>query len=146
MITVQGVTKRYKDLKAVSDLNFSIEKGEIVGLLGQNGAGKTTCMKIITGYLEPSSGTVTVDGQDVIDHRRQVQRKVGYLPENAPLYPEMYVEEYLNFMAELRGLKGKNRRAAIEEALESTGLTARRRQEITTTTAYNVGCNSRVAT
>ena len=132
MITVQGVTKRYKDLKAVSDLNFSIEKGEIVGLLGQNGAGKTTCMKIITGYLEPSSGTVTVDGQDVIDQRRQVQRKVGYLPENAPLYPEMYVEEYLNFMAELRGLKGKNRRAAIEEALESTGLTDRRRQEIST--------------
>ena len=100
MIVIQGVEKRYGDLKAVSDLNFSIEKGEIVGLLGQNGAGKTTCMKIITGYLEPTAGTVTVDGLDVIDQRTEVQDRVGYLPENAPLYPEMRVEEYLSFISE----------------------------------------------
>ena len=132
MITVQGVTKCYGDLKAVDDLNFAIEKGEIVGLLGQNGAGKTTCMKIITGYLEPSSGTVTVDGHDVIEQRIRVQAQVGYLPENAPLYPEMLVEEYLRYIAELRGLRGKKREIALEEALDSTGLSARRKQEINT--------------
>lgn len=132
MIVIQGVEKRYGDLKAVSDLNFSIERGEIVGLLGQNGAGKTTCMKIITGYLEPTAGTVTVDGLDVIDQRTEVQDRVGYLPENAPLYPEMRVEEYLSFISELRGLRGKEAREAIKEALEATGLTDRRRQEIST--------------
>ena len=132
MITVQGVTKRYGNLKAVDDLNFAIEKGEIVGLLGQNGAGKTTCMKIITGYLEPSSGTVTVDGYDVIEQRIQVQSQVGYLPENAPLYPEMLVEEYLRYIAELRGLRGKKRERALEEALNSTGLSTKRKQEINT--------------
>lgn len=132
MIAVQGVTKRYGDLKAVSDLNFNIETGEIVGLLGQNGAGKTTCMKMITGYLEPSAGTVTIDGLDVITQRTQVQSLVGYLPENAPLYPEMRVEEYLGFIAELRGLRGQKGRVAINEALEATGLTLRRKQDIAT--------------
>ena len=132
MIAVQGVTKRYGDLKAVSDLNFNIETGEIVGLLGQNGAGKTTCMKMITGYLEPSAGTVTIDGLDVINQRKRVQSLVGYLPENAPLYPEMRVEEYLKFIAELRGLRGQTGKEAIDEALAATGLTARRKQEIAT--------------
>lgn len=132
MITVQNVEKRYGDLKAVSDLNFSIGRGEIVGLLGQNGAGKTTCMKIITGYLEPTSGTVTIDGLDVIKQRSEAQHRVGYLPENAPLYPEMRVEEYLNFMSELRGLRGSKKSNAIEEALKATGLIDRRRQEIST--------------
>ena len=132
MIVVQGVTKRYGDLKAVSDLNFNIETGEIVGLLGQNGAGKTTCMKMITGYLEPSAGTVSIDGLDVLTQRTQVQSLVGYLPENAPLYPEMRVEEYLQFIAELRGLKGRKGMEAIDEALEATGLSDRRKQEIST--------------
>ena len=92
MIAVQGVTKRYGDLKAVSDLNFNIETGEIVGLLGQNGAGKTTCMKMITGYLEPSAGTVTIDGLDVINQRKRVQSLVGYLPENAPCKKTHYFD------------------------------------------------------
>ena len=132
MITVQNVEKRYGDLKAVSGLNFSIGRGEIVGLLGQNGAGKTTCMKIITGYLEPTSGVVMVDGIDVIKQRNQAQQSIGYLPENAPLYPEMRVEEYLNYISELRGLRGAEKLQAIDEALTATGLRERRRQEIST--------------
>ena len=132
MITVQSVGKRYGELDAVSDLNFSIERGEIVGLLGQNGAGKTTCMKMITGYLEPTTGSIKINDIDMVEARTEGQRLIGYLPENAPLYPEMFVEEYLLFMAELRGIKSTDRAEAIDVALRSTGLIDRRRQLIST--------------
>jgi ABC-2 type transport system ATP-binding protein len=132
MIKVQGVGKRYGSLRALSDLNFSIERGEIVGLLGQNGAGKTTCMKIITGYLEPTSGSVTIDDLSILDQRTEAQKLVGYLPENAPLYPEMRVHEYLKFMANVRGLKRDAQERAILDALKATGLTDRADQTIST--------------
>jgi ABC-2 type transport system ATP-binding protein len=132
MITVQGIEKRYGELRAVSGLNFTIEGGEIVGLLGQNGAGKTTCMKMITGYLEPTAGKLQVNGVDIIGGRERAQQAVGYLPENAPLYPEMLVEEYLTFMSELRGIPKSQRASAVDEALEATGLIDRRRQVIST--------------
>jgi ABC-2 type transport system ATP-binding protein len=132
MISVKSVEKRYGDAVAVSGLSFDVQRGEIVGLLGHNGAGKTTIMKVMTGYLEPSAGSVEIDGRDVVKDRLAVQRSIGYLPENAPLYPELQVQEYLSLMAELRGIKGKAREEAIREALEATGLTARRRQTIQT--------------
>jgi ABC-2 type transport system ATP-binding protein len=132
VISVQSVEKRYGKTIAVSDLSFTVNRGEIVGLLGHNGAGKTTIMKVMTGYLEPTQGSVKIDGLDVIDDRLKVQKKIGYLPENSPLYPEMQVQEYLNFMADLRGIKGKSRTIAINEALQATGLEARRYQVIQT--------------
>lgn len=132
MITVQGIEKRYGELRAIADISFSIDRGEIVGLLGQNGAGKTTCMKMITGYLEPTAGHITIDGLDVIRQRTAAQAKIGYLPENNPLYPDMSVEEYLQFMAELRCIPRAKRAQMIQDALTSTGIRERRHQEIRT--------------
>ena len=132
MISVQNVEKRYGEARAVSDVSFSVQRGEIVGLLGHNGAGKTTIMKVMTGFLEPTSSAVSIDGLDVVRDRVAVQKKIGYLPENAPLYPELQVQEYLRFMADLRGLRGAERARAIDDALEATGLTQRRAQVIQT--------------
>ncbi|MEZ4474592.1 MAG: ABC transporter ATP-binding protein [bacterium] len=122
MISVQSLEKRYGTVRAVSDVSFEVARGEIVGLLGHNGAGKTTVMKIMTGFLEPTAGTVTVGGVDVRQDRIGVQRQIGYLPESAPLYPEMLVQEYLAMMAELRGIPADKRRAAISDAVRATGL------------------------
>ena len=119
LISVQNIEKRYGDLRAVADISFRISRGEIVGLLGQNGAGKTTCMKMITGYLEPTAGSIMIDGLDMINERVTAQAKLGYLAENNPLYPEMSVEEYLRFMAELRELPRDRRSKVIEETLVS---------------------------
>lgn len=132
MISVHDVEKHYGSTKAVSNLSFDVQAGEIVGLLGHNGAGKTTMMKMLTGYLEPTKGQISIDGLDLFTHRIQVQKKIGYLPENAPLYLEMQVQEYLDFIAQLRGLKGSKKKEAIQEALESTGLEDRRFQVIQT--------------
>lgn len=85
MIEVRHLSRHYGALKAVQDVSFSIDTGEIVGLLGHNGAGKTTIMKMLTGYLEPSAGTITIDGLDIAEQRREAQRRIGYLPENCPL-------------------------------------------------------------
>ena len=106
MIHVETLTRRYGDVVAVEGVSARIGRGEIVGLLGHNGAGKTTMMKVITGALEPSEGAVRVDDMDVVSQRESVQRRMGYLPENAPLYPEMTVREYLHLLAGLRGVKG----------------------------------------
>ncbi|MEN0067889.1 MAG: ATP-binding cassette domain-containing protein [Myxococcota bacterium] len=122
MIRIEHVTRNYGELTAVSDVSLSIERGEIVGLLGHNGAGKTTLMKMITGFLEPTSGTINVGGSDVVDDRLAVQRQLGYLPENAPLYPEMEVKEYLLMMANLREVPADRRDRAVQVALERTGL------------------------
>ena len=122
MIHIQNLSRRYGETVAVHDFSVDIERGEIVGLLGHNGAGKTTVMKVLTGFLEPSSGTVALDGRDVVRQREEVQRKLGYLPENAPLYPEMIVQDYLLLMAELRGVPEEQRVPAVARAVLSTGL------------------------
>jgi ABC-2 type transport system ATP-binding protein len=113
-------------------VSFKIEPGEVIGLLGPNGAGKTTLMKILTGYLEPDSGDVRVHGIDVIANALAAQRRIGYLPESAPLYGEMLVQEYLEMMAALRGVPLEKRRGRILEAIRATGLTQRVVQPIST--------------
>jgi ABC-2 type transport system ATP-binding protein len=122
MISIQNLTRRYGDTKAVDGVSTEIRRGEIVGLLGHNGAGKTTVMKILTGYLDATSGTVTVDGLDVDTQRTQVQQRIGYLPENAPLYDEMLVQEYLIMMAELRGVDASAIPSRVASAVIATGL------------------------
>ncbi len=132
MISVETLEKRYDELVAATDVRFDIAKGEIVGLLGQNGAGKTTVMKMITGYLEPTAGTVKVGGIDVREDRLGVQRQIGYMPESAPLYREMLVQEYLLMLAELRGIPSDKRVSAVAEAIRATGLEDRVTQVIGT--------------
>lgn len=122
MIAIDNLTRRYGDKVAVHGVTTTIQRGEIVGLLGHNGAGKTTVMKIMTGYLDASDGSVTVDGVSVAEQRTEVQRRIGYLPENAPLYDEMLVQEYLLMMAELRGVPEADREARVVEAVVATGL------------------------
>lgn len=122
MIEVDNLARRYGDFQAVTGVSFAIAPGEVVGLLGHNGAGKTTIMKMLTGYLEPSGGRARVDGLDVVADRRAVQSLIGYLPENCPLYPEMTVVDYLDFQAGLQGITALNRPAAIRAAIAQTWL------------------------
>ena len=122
MISIRGLTRNYDSVVAVNDFSLEIARGEIVGLLGHNGAGKTTVMKVLTGFLDASSGSVTVAGLDIEADRIEAQRLIGYLPENAPLYPEMLVQEYLLMMAELRGLPSDEAATAVVEAAAETGL------------------------
>lgn len=122
MIDVTDLTKSYGPIEALRGVTFHVASGEIVGLLGPNGAGKTTIMKILTGYLQPDGGTVYVNGLDVLTHTRQVQAHIGYLPENAPLYPELSVQSYLKMMAELRQIPQDEQRARLSEAIYATGL------------------------
>ena len=123
MIDAEGLTRRYGETLAVDSVSFSIGGGEIVGLLGHNGAGKTTIMKMITGYLEPSAGRAVVDGVDVTEDPQAVQAQLGYLPENCPVYPEMAVADYLDYVAGLRGVA--NRPQALRHVLASTDLVGR---------------------
>lgn len=116
MIQVDGLTKDYGARRAIDNLSFHAEKGEILGFLGPNGAGKTTTMRILTGYMPPSSGKAMVAGYDVVDQSLDVRRRVGYLPETVPLYPDMTVYDYLKFMADLRHLRSAEER--VDEALE----------------------------
>ncbi|MCZ6459483.1 MAG: ABC transporter ATP-binding protein [Gammaproteobacteria bacterium] len=129
MIEADGLTRRYGDFCAVSDVSFAIEQGEIVGLLGHNGAGKTTIMKMLTGYLEPSSGSVRVDGVVVEQEPLEVQKRLGYLPENLPLYPELSVMDYLSYTAELRGVQP---RTAVANAIAATELEEKALEPIAT--------------
>lgn len=105
MIQVENLTRRYGDFSAVEDVSFRIERGEIVGLLGHNGAGKTTTMKMLTGFLEPTCGTINIDGLLMGQDTAAIQAKIGYLPENCPVWPEMTVIDYLNYQAALHGLE-----------------------------------------
>jgi len=120
MIEVTNLTKRYRDLVAVEGLSFRVGKGEVVGFLGPNGAGKSTTMRILTGFLPASSGTVTVGGFDVFESPLEVKRRIGYLPENPPVYPDLTPREYLRFCA---GLKGLPRRAVEGEIARVAELT-----------------------
>lgn len=130
MITIEHVTRKYGPLTAVSDVSLSIERGEIVGLLGHNGAGKTTLMKMLTGYLEPTSGTIKVGGHEVVEDRLAVQRQIGYMPENAPLYPEMEVADYVRMIASLRGIEPEKLDEKVRVALERTDLMGHRERPI----------------
>jgi ABC-2 type transport system ATP-binding protein len=125
MIEVRELSRSYGELKAVQEVSFDIGRGEIVGLLGHNGAGKTTIMKMLTGYLEPSSGSIRIDGLDIAKQRREAQRRIGYLPENCPLYPEMRVLDYLDYQAALHGMPTGRRTDAIRRAIERTDLGAK---------------------
>ncbi len=117
MIEIEHLTKRYGKRIAVNDVNFSVKKGEIVGLLGANGAGKSTTMNMLTGYISSTSGTVRVEGQDILEHPDEVRRQLGYLPEVPPLYPDMTVREYLNFVYDLKKCRF-DRRKHLEEICE----------------------------
>jgi ABC-2 type transport system ATP-binding protein len=122
MIEVRELSRSYGELRAVQAVSFDIGRGEIVGLLGHNGAGKTTIMKMLTGYLEPSSGRISIDGLDIAEQRREAQRRIGYLPENCPLYPEMRVLDYLDYQAALHGMPANRREGAIRRAIDRTEL------------------------
>ena len=123
MIQVEGLTKRYGDRIAVNNLSFRADPGQIVGFLGPNGAGKTTTMRILTGYMPPSEGKATVAGFDLLTQSLEVRKRVGYLPENVPLYPEMSVVQYLDFMAELRQIAGRSDR--VDEVMETVHISDR---------------------
>jgi len=122
MIDVSDLSKAYGSVQALRGVSFRIAPGEIVGLLGPNGAGKTTAIKILTGYLQPDSGSVVVDGLDVLTHTLEVQARIGYLPENAPLYPELTVQDYLRLMADLHRIPTDEQLPRISEAVYATGL------------------------
>jgi len=132
MIEVRRLTRSYGDLKAVDDVSFDIGRSEVVGLLGHNGAGKTTVMKMLTGYLEPNAGDIRIEGIDIRAQRREVQKYIGYLPENCPLYPEMTVIDYLDYQATLHGVPESERPAALREAIERTDLAPKADQVIAT--------------
>jgi ABC-2 type transport system ATP-binding protein len=122
VIEATDLVKRYGPHTAVDHANFKIEKGEIVGFLGPNGAGKSTTMNILTGYLSSSEGTITVDGLDILDYPLEAKRKIGYLPENPPLYPDMTVKEYLFFTAEIKKVPKKEISGRMAEVMETTGI------------------------
>lgn len=122
MIDVKELCKNYDDVVALSDVSFAISAGEVIGLLGPNGAGKTTLMKILTGFIHPSSGTASIGGCDVLNDTEKVQEMIGYLPENAPIYPELTVQSYLKMIAELRNIPANKQRDRIGEAAISVGL------------------------
>ncbi len=132
MILVDSLSRCYGDFTAVDQVSFEIGKGEIVGLLGHNGAGKTTIMKMLTGYLEPDAGVISIDGLDIRKQAEQVKSRIGYLPENLPLYPEMLVTSYLEYVAGLRGLHGATRWQAVREAIDKTDLQDKSLQPIST--------------
>ncbi|MHB1131966.1 MAG: ABC transporter ATP-binding protein [Chloroflexota bacterium] len=123
MIEVQDLTKYYGQRAALKSVTFSVERGEVLGLLGPNAAGKTTTMRILTGFLAASSGTAKVAGYDVAEQPMEAKRHIGYLPENVPLYPEMTVRSYLEFVADLRGVRGMIKRASVGEAAEKARVT-----------------------
>ena len=123
MIDVAELCKSYGPILALKQVSFHVAPGQVIGLLGPNGAGKTTVMKILTGYLQPDSGQAIVDGLDVLTDTLEVQKRIGYLPENAPLYPELSVQAYLKMMAELRQIPTVDQPRYISEAVRATGLT-----------------------
>ena len=130
MIRIDSASRAYGSFWAVSDVSLSISKGEVVGLLGHNGAGKSTLMRMLAGVIEPSAGTLSIAGHDVVHARTQAQAAVGYLPESAPLYPDLAVLDYLEMMAELRGVPADQAEAALKRAVDIAGLKDRIGQRI----------------
>ena len=132
MIKVENLTRKFGDITAVDDVSFEVNKGDILGFIGPNGAGKSTTMRMITGFIPPSSGEAKVCGISVIDDPTGAKTKVGYLPESAPLYPDMTVTGFLKFCADVRGLKGGDKKDAIERAIETCFLGSVAHQSIDT--------------
>jgi ABC-2 type transport system ATP-binding protein len=130
IIEVDRLTKNYGPHRAVDSLSFSVQKGEVVGFLGPNGAGKTTTMKIITGFMAASSGTVRVGGYDVFEDPMEVKKRIGYLPETPPVYGEMSVENYLKFVARLKGVEKSRLKSLVDRAIEKTDLGSVRKRLI----------------
>ena len=120
MIEVQNLTKKYGPFTAVDDVSFRVERGEILGFLGPNGAGKTTTMRILTGYMPATDGKAIVAGFDIFDQPVEAKRRIGYLPETPPLYPDMTVAEYLSFVAKIKGVPSGDRKARIKQVMERT--------------------------
>ena len=129
-IIVQNVTKQYDTQLALNDVSLEIGKGEIVGLLGPNGAGKSTLMKIITCFIPPTKGTVSVEGFDIWEQSMEVRKRVGYLPEHNPLYLDMYVKEYLEFVAGIHHITGQEASKRINEMIDMTGLGVEKHKKI----------------
>ncbi len=123
MIEVEHLTKAYNGRKAVDDISFRVEKGEILGFLGPNGAGKTTTMRILTCYMPATDGTARVAGFDVFENSLEVRKRIGYLPENPPLYPEMTVQSYLHFVAKIKGTPSAQRKTQVEDAMDRCSIT-----------------------
>src|SRR5271167_2099157 len=115
MITVENLTKRYATKTAIEGMSFNVQKGEVLGFLGPNGAGKTTTMRVITGFLPPTSGKVRVAGYDVADEPMEAKRRTGYLPETPPVYPDMTVLEYLAFVARIKGVSRRDIKSRLDE-------------------------------
>ncbi|MBI4711764.1 MAG: ABC transporter ATP-binding protein, partial [Planctomycetes bacterium] len=118
MITVENLTKQYAGVSAVDDISFSVDKGDILGFLGPNGAGKTTTMRMLTSFLAPTSGKITISGYDAVRQSLDTRKLIGYLPENAPSYHEMRVKEYLKFRAALKRVASADLKARLDEVLE----------------------------
>lgn len=132
MIKITGLCRNYDSFRAVDNVSFDIGKGEIIGLLGHNGAGKTTIMKMLTGFLEPSEGDILIDGMNIDENRSEIQGKIGYLPENCPVYPEMILIDFLEYAAELSGITGQEKLNAVKEVIKKTALTEKATQSINT--------------
>ncbi len=132
MIKVQNLAKDFGTKRAVDGVSFTVERGEVLGFLGPNGAGKSTTMRMITGFIPPSAGTVTVGGFDVVEHAIESRRLIGYLPENAPAYTDMTVHGFLNFAAEIRGLRGEAKTKAVARVVEMCFLGAVLHQSVET--------------
>ena len=132
MIEVHNLTKRYARHEAVRGISFSVDRGEIVGFLGPNGAGKTTTLRMLTGYLPPTSGTASIASHDIFRNSIEARRKIGYMPENVPLYEDMRIREYLKFRAQLKGLSGGDTRRRVDEVIDTCGLGNVRRKMIKT--------------
>lgn len=122
MIEVKNVTKKYGNMTAVDSISFKVKDGEVVGFLGPNGAGKSTTMNMITGFIEPTEGQIIVNGKDISKKPKQAKKEIGYMPENVPLYYELTVREFVNYMAELKLVKRKERKEQVEKVLKETGL------------------------
>jgi ABC-2 type transport system ATP-binding protein len=122
VIAVEHLSKRFGGHVAVNDLSFEVGKGEVLGFLGPNGAGKTTTMRMVTGYLPPSHGAVSIDGQDLVNQPIEAKRRLGYLPENPPLYPELTITQFLNFVADIKDVPRPRRSAAVDRAIDRVNL------------------------
>jgi ABC-2 type transport system ATP-binding protein len=122
LLSLAGVTKRFNGVTAVDDASFEVDRGQVVGFLGPNGAGKSTTMRMITQYYEPDAGEIRLDGVPLAEAGREAKRRIGYLPENNPLYADMLVCDYLGFIAELRGLRSAAARRALDHAVAATGI------------------------
>lgn len=132
MIEIKNLSKDFAAIRAVNNISFSVRKGEILGFLGPNGAGKSTTMRMITGFIPPSAGTIRVGGFDILENSLEVRKQIGYLPENAPVYPDMKVIDYLNFCGQIRGFAKAALKRRVENTIEKCFLTTVRQQNINT--------------